>query len=83
MPHGSSQGAHMKKGVKIKDLAVEIGVTSRELIDRCRAEGMRVQNSITKISLAEARQVRSWFTPGRASSESPGSASLEAPFQSH
>jgi hypothetical protein len=50
-----------KKGIKVKDLARELGVTSREVIDRCRAEGMAVQNSITKLNVDRERRVREWF----------------------
>lgn len=50
-----------KKGIKIKDLARELGVTSRELIDRCRAEGLFVQNSITKLDRNKEKRVRGWF----------------------
>ncbi len=51
-----------KKDVKVKDLAKELGVTSREIIDRCRTEGIRVQNSITKLPPDKVRLVRSWFS---------------------
>lgn len=50
-----------KKGIKIKELAQELGVTSRELIDRCRAEGLTVQNSITKLDINTQRRIRAWF----------------------
>jgi len=50
-----------KKGIKIKELAQVLGITSRELIDRCRAEGLTVQNSITKLNLNAQRRVRAWF----------------------
>ena len=50
-----------KKGIKIKDLAQSLGVTSRALIDRCRAEGIAVQNSVTKLDVAQERQVRTWY----------------------
>jgi len=50
-----------KKGIKVQELAKELGVTSREVIDRCRAEGMGVQNSITKLDAEAERRVRSWF----------------------
>ncbi len=56
-----------KKGVKVKELAVELGVTSRQLIDRCRAEGLFVQNSITKLPPDKERLVRSWFAGTGAS----------------
>ncbi|MEK6677482.1 MAG: translation initiation factor IF-2 N-terminal domain-containing protein [Planctomycetota bacterium] len=51
-----------KKGIKVQDLAKELGVTSRRLIDRCREEGLAVQNSITKIELHQAEVVRKWFS---------------------
>jgi len=50
-----------KGGTKIKDLASELGVTSRELIDRCRAEGFFVQNSITKVNPDWEKRIRDWF----------------------
>jgi hypothetical protein len=49
------------KGIKVKDLARELGVTSRVLIDRCRAEGVAVQNSITKLDRNAEKRVRGWF----------------------
>lgn len=48
-------------GIKIKALAQELGVTSRAVIDRCRAEGLWVQNSVTKLTSAQAARVRTWF----------------------
>ncbi len=45
----------------IKRLAKEFGLTSRQLLDRCRAEGLPIQNSITKLGDDQARRVRSWF----------------------
>jgi len=50
-----------KNGIKIKELAREIGVTSRQLIHRCREEGIPVQNSITRLKSDIERQIRSWF----------------------
>jgi len=42
-------------------LARELGVTSRELINRCRAEGLFIQNSITKLDAGQVARVRAWF----------------------
>ncbi len=50
-----------KKGIKLKDLARELGLTSRELLDRCRAHGIFAQNSITRLSPADERVIRAWF----------------------
>ena len=58
---GDENSPKGKKGIKVKDLAKELGVTSRELIDRCRAEGVFVQNSITKLDRFRERKVRGWF----------------------
>lgn len=51
----------MKKGPKIKELARELGITSRVLIDRCRAEGLPAQNSITRLTPGQANIARAWF----------------------
>ena len=58
-----------KSGVKIKELARELGVTSRQVIDRCRAEGLFVQNSITKLTAEQERQVREWFRDASAAAD--------------
>ncbi len=50
-------------GIKIKDLARELGITPRELIDRCRAEGFFVQNGITKAKIELERRIREWYKP--------------------
>lgn len=52
-----------KKGVKIKELAQELGVTSRVLIDKCREAGIPAQNSITKLSETHAASARALFKP--------------------
>ena len=65
------------KGIKVKELARQTGVTSRQIIDRCRAEGIPVQNSITKLTPQVERTVRVWFDPsqiseGERSEDRPG-----------
>lgn len=64
-----------KKGLKIKELAEELGVTSRSLIDKCRESGIPAQNSITKLSEAQAAQARRLFKPGSAEGERSPDAS--------
>jgi hypothetical protein len=49
------------KRVTVKQLAKEFGVTSRQILDRCRANGLPVQNSITKLKPEDERTVRAWF----------------------
>ncbi|MCH7632680.1 MAG: translation initiation factor IF-2 N-terminal domain-containing protein [Planctomycetes bacterium] len=51
----------VKRGIKVKELAKELGITSRELIERCRTSGVPVQNSVTKLQPEAERRVREWF----------------------
>ena len=51
-----------KKGAKIKELAKELGVTSRDLISRCREKGLPVQNSVTRVPPEVEHTIRRWFT---------------------
>ena len=51
-----------KAGIKVKELARELGVTSRVVVDRCRVEGLSVQNSITRLPPEVARRVRAWLS---------------------
>lgn len=50
-----------KKGITIKLLARELGITSKELITRCREASIPAQNSITKLPIVSERIVRAWF----------------------
>lgn len=50
-----------KKGIRVKDLAGELGITSRTIISRCREHGIRVQNSIGRLSADDEGTVRKWF----------------------
>ena len=54
-----------KKGIKVKQLATELGVTSRQIINRCRVEGLPVQNSVTRLSAAAEQFVRGAFARKR------------------
>lgn len=47
--------------LKVKALARDLGVTSRAIIDRCRAEGFPVQNSISRLEPSLVEAVRTWF----------------------
>ena len=64
-----------RMGAKVKALARELGVTSRQIIDRCRAEGIFVQNSITRLQPEVERLVRGWFAD---ESRSPDGGEAEA-----
>lgn len=54
------------KGLKIADLAKSLGVTTRTLIECCRANGLTIQNGITKVPPHTEREIRSWFTSGES-----------------
>ncbi len=60
-----------KKGPKIKELAAEFGLTSRVLIDRCRGEGLPVQNSLTRMGPEHERLIRSWFDNDESENSTP------------
>lgn len=66
-----------KKGIKIQDLAKQLGVTSRQLVDRCREKGLAVQNSVTKLNSQSERQVRAWFTVSPTDSKEDGAVDME------
>ena len=51
-----------KRGVKVRELARELGVSSRSVIDRCRASGIPAQNNITRLSPEHCALLRVWFT---------------------
>lgn len=60
------------KGPKVKELARELGVSARLVITRCRAEGLAVQNRITRLQPEWERLVRAWFAePGAPESDPP------------
>ncbi|HNQ23312.1 MAG TPA: hypothetical protein PKK06_09490 [Phycisphaerae bacterium] len=67
-----------KKGIKIEDLARELGLTARQLMERCRAEGLAVQNSITKLRADQERRVRSWFVRDAVDADRQASAPAES-----
>ena len=56
-----------KRGTKVEDLAKELGITSRELIDRGRAEGIEIQNRVTKLTVEQADKMRAAVNADAAS----------------
>ncbi len=64
-----------KNGPKIKELARELGVTARTLLDRCRTEGIPAQNSLTRLNQSAADLARAWFQPSAASDADPAPSS--------
>ncbi len=50
-----------RQRVKIRELARELGATSRRVIDWCRAEGIPAQNSIARLNPDAVLRVREHF----------------------
>lgn len=62
--------------IKIKDLARELGVTSRMVLDRCRALDLPAQNSISKLDPHQANLVRGLI---EGAVDGPDAADTSAP----
>ncbi len=54
----------MAKTLRVHTLAKELGVASKDVIAKCRAEGVDVKNHMTAISLGLAESIREWFSAG-------------------
>ena len=54
------------KGIRVNQLAKELGVPSKLILDRCKAEGLgdKVPNHMSLMSLGLAETVREWFASG-------------------
>ena len=55
----------MAKTLRVHTLAKELGVTSKEVIDKCRAEGVELKNHMAAISAGLAESIREWFSAGQ------------------
>ncbi len=53
----------MVKGIRVNALAKELGYQSKDLLDRCRAEGLAVPNHMTVLSAGREATLREWFPP--------------------
>jgi translation initiation factor IF-2 len=56
----------LAKGIRVNQLAKELDVPSKDILEKCRAEGLgdRVTNHMSVLSIGLAETVREWFTPG-------------------
>ncbi len=53
--------------IRVFELARELGVTSKDLIAKCEAEGIpKITNHMSTMSLGLAATVREWFGEGRS-----------------
>lgn len=51
----------MAKGIRVNQLAKEIGIESKAILARCRDEGIVVPNHQSTIALGLAETIREWF----------------------
>ncbi len=56
------------KGIRVNQLAKELGIASKAILDRCKTEGLgdKVPNHMSLMSLGLAETVREWFADGGA-----------------
>ncbi len=52
------------KTLRVHTLAKELGVSSKEVIEKCHAEGLELKNHMAAISLGLAESIREWFSVG-------------------
>ncbi len=54
------------KGIRVNQLAKELGIPSKVILDKCKAEGLgdKVPNHMSLMSLGLAETVREWFASG-------------------
>ena len=50
---------------RVFELAREMGVTSKLVLDKCRAEGLEIKNHMSTVSAGLEATVREWFTEGQ------------------
>jgi translation initiation factor IF-2 len=49
---------------RVFELAREIGVTSKQILAKCRAEGLDIKNHMTALSAGLEATIREWFSEG-------------------
>lgn len=53
-----------KTTLRVHNLAKELGVESKDVIDKCRAEGVELKNHMATVSVGLAESIREWFSAG-------------------
>ena len=58
----------MAKGIRLNQIAKELGVQSKVILDKCREEGLgeKVKNHQSNVPLGLAETIREWFSEGAA-----------------
>ena len=54
----------MASTLRVHTLAKELGVPSKLIIEKCRAEGIELKNHMAAISIGLAESIREWFSAG-------------------
>ena len=54
----------MAEKLRVRTLAKEIGVESKAILLKCRAEGLDVKNHMTALTAGLAATIREWFSEG-------------------
>ncbi len=56
----------MAKGIRVNQLAKELGVESKAILAKCREEGLgdKVPNHMSVLSIGLSETVREWFSGG-------------------
>lgn len=54
----------MAKQLRVHTLAKELSVSSKDIIEKCRAEGIELPNHMAAISIGLAESIREWFSVG-------------------
>jgi translation initiation factor IF-2 len=72
--------AEKKSGIRINALAKELGVESKSILEKLRAEGLgeRAPNHMSMIPLGLAESVREWFAAGEGNTAVETAAPVEA-----
>lgn len=53
------------KTVRLHNLAKELGIPSKSIIDKCRAEGIEIKNHMAAIPIGLAESIKEWFGTGQ------------------
>ncbi|MBN1341377.1 MAG: translation initiation factor IF-2 [Phycisphaerae bacterium] len=67
----------MAKQMRVHILAKEIGVTSKAILDKCRAEGLELKNHMATLSAGLEATVREWFSEGAHTTAEEKSARVD------
>ncbi len=56
--------AEAKKKLRVSDLAKELGVTSKAVLEKCKAEGLPIEKHMHVLSVGQEETIREWFSEG-------------------